>query len=468
MGKLFFSRDDARCGDVIPKYINGKYELFYLKGWKDWKAPGVIHGWHRMESSDLIEMSEDVPTGVRGGTGDLIEKDGVWHLFACIFPEGKQLITHYISKDGTLDHWEYQEQDTFGPDGVIYHMSDWRDPRIVYDEARDEYRMYMAARTMENSAQGGCVGLCVSKDLSHWEYRKPAYAPGRFSGACECPDFFAWGGYEYLVFSSYTTLFGNYYVMRKAGEEKWEIPDNHRLDARAFYAAKTAGDGKRRFIFGWNPTKERDIFRFWTEKWQLRDYRTWDWGGDMVIHEVFRLPDGSLATGLAQERRDLFGRCVLEPTPFVNEEAGVQKLEWIGQAPRTAYYRMDICCEKNADGRMLTRQAGFMLRGCRETGEGDFVYLEPERKRLTFRSWLRMSEDGGKTFPYDVELEVPVRSTQDGRYQLEIVTEGEIGAAYINNEAALSFRMCDLTEADTAVFAFGRAELENIVVKAEE
>ena len=54
-----------------------------------------------------------------------------------------------------------------------------------------------------------------------------------------------------------------------------------------------------------------------------------------------------------------------------------------------------------------------------------------------------------------------------GRYRLEIITEGEIGAAYVNDEAALSFRMCDLKERNTAIFAFGKAKMENILVKEE-
>lgn len=81
-----------------------------------------------MESRDLVRMSSETPIHVLGGTGDLIFHQGQWHLFSCIFPDGKQLVTHYISTDGSLDHWEYQAEDTFGPDGVIYHMSDWRAP----------------------------------------------------------------------------------------------------------------------------------------------------------------------------------------------------------------------------------------------------------------------------------------------------------------------------------------------------
>ncbi len=178
---------------MIPKYIDGKYQLFYLKGWKDPNAPGAVHGWHRMESADLLHMGQEVPVHVLGGTGDLICWQGQWHLFACIFPEGKQYVTHYVSEDGSLDHWVLKEEDTFGPDGVIYDQSDWRDPRIVYREELGEFWMFLAARAKDCHSQTGCVGLCVSKDLKRWEYRRPAYYPGRFNGACECPDVFCMG-----------------------------------------------------------------------------------------------------------------------------------------------------------------------------------------------------------------------------------------------------------------------------------
>ena len=452
MGRLFYSREEARCGDVIPKYIDGKYQLFYLKGWRDPKAPGVVFGWHRLESADLVHFSDETPTGVRGGTGDLIQaEDGTWHLFACIFPDGKQFITHYVSEDGSLDHWVRQEEDTFGPDGEIYAFADWRDPRIVRDEAAGEYLMYMAARTAKGSSQGGCVGLCASKDLKHWEYREPAYAPMRFSGACECPDFFTIGDWEYLVFSSYTTLFGNYYVKRRKGSSSWEIPANHRLDARAFYAAKTAGDGQRRFIFGWNPVKEQNIFGFWPDKLAAKDYRTWDWGGDMVIHEVIQMPDGNLGLKLPEEKRSLF-EINKEEYSFENTDPSVQKVKWTAGSEAVQY----LCCEMTCCAQ--TQQAGLILRGDEQTGEGYFLFVEPAAHRLQYRSWLRMSEDGGKTFPYDVELEVPVREAPDGKYRLEVITEGETGAAYVNGEAALSFRMCDRHKGLTGIFSFGKVK----------
>lgn len=470
--KLFYSAQGARTGDVIPKYINGKYQLFYLKGWKNPREEGVVHGWHRMESTDLVHMSEEVPIHVQGGTGDLIFHDGKWHLFACIFPDGKQFVTHYVSRDGSLDHWDYLEEDTFGPDGNIYQGPDWRDPRIVYRKELQEYWMFLAARANDTHSQTVCVGLCVSKVLKHWEYREPVYYPRRFNGACECPDVFRMGDWYYLVFSGYTNLFGNYYIKCRAGESEWQIPDNHRLDARAFYAAKTAGNEKERYLFGWNPTKEENLFGFWPDEMKAQDYRTWDWGGEMVIHQLVQLPDGDLGLTLPKGKRELFvtpiANCFIPVTDGWKEQDGgfaavktaEQQMMLMQQLPE----RYRICVKLKVQG---AQQAGVILHVKKEMKEGYYLYVEPNKKRLVMRSWIRMSEEGGKTFPYDVELETPVRYAEDGRYHLELIAEGNIGTAYVNEEAALSFRMYDLEDGNLGLFSFGKAIFESVTMSTE-
>lgn len=457
---VFYQAPGARTGDVIPKYIDGAYQLFYLKNWKNPNDPAFVPGWHRMESRDLVRMSEETPIHVLGGTGDLVFHQGQWHLFACIFPDGKQLVTHYVSPDGSLDHWLLQPEDTFGPDGVIYHNSDWRDPRIVFDADTGEYQMYLAARVNDSHGQTGCVGLCTSGDLKHWEYRQPAYYPQRFNGALECPDFFRMGDWEYLVFSSYTTLFGNYYVKRPIGGALWQIPHNHRLDSRAFYAAKTAGHAEDRYLFGWNPTKEENIFGFWPDKLKAQDYRTWDWGGSMVIHHLTQLPDGDLGLCLPENKRALFSQQI-ENTPrritsgweiregrFHAASPAAQQMLLMQEMPDACRIHVNIRPDN-------AHQAGVILQVTEEMKEGYYLYIEPERGRLVFRSWLRMYEEGGKTFPYDTELEVPVRKPEDGIYCLEIITEGSAGTAYVNGEAALSFRMYDLRNGNVGLFSFG-------------
>ena len=465
--KLFYRAENARTGDVIPKYINGKYILFYLKSWKKEAGEDVTFGWHRMETCDLLNMGKETPTGVIGGTGDVIFHDGKYHLFACIFPEGHQLITHYISSDGTLDSWKMVEEDTFGPDGEIYHMSDWRDPRIFYDEKSGEFQMIMAARKNDNHSQTGCVGRCVSRDLKKWEYREPFYYPARFNGALECPDFFSMGDWEYLVFSSYTTLFGNYYVKRKKGSECWIIPRNHRLDARAFYAAKTAGDGNERYLFGWNPEKEEDIFGFWPGRMEAKDYRTWDWGGNMVVHRLLQKDDGDLGLSFPDSRRSFFDEKV--KNSFTPVTKGLEIKEETVKTTDFCSQQMVMMQNMPDTSRILLEvkagsayQAGVVLQVNEDMKEGYYFLIEPENSRLIYRSWLRMSEDGGKAFPYDVEMEAPLRKAENGEYKVEIVTEKSAGTVYINDDAAISFRMYDYRNRHLGLVATGDVSFGSI------
>ncbi len=465
--ELFYRAKNARTGDVIPKYINGKFNLFYLKAWMKEAEESAPKGWHRMETADLLHMSEDIPVNVIGGTGDVIWHNGKYHLFACIFPDGKQFITHYISPDGSLDHWEQVEEDTFGPDGDIYHKSDWRDPRIIYDDKKDEFMMIMAARKNDAHSQTGCVGLCVSKDLKHWEYKEPFYYPQRFNGALECPDYFCMGDWEYLIFSSYTTLFGNYYVKRKKGESEFSLPKNHRLDGRAFYAAKTAGEGMERYLFGWNPSKEENLFGFWPDKMKAKDYRTWDWGGNLIIHKLVQKDGGDLGLAFPGSRREFFKSKIENNyraiTEGIREENGTvatvvknsQQMMLMQKIPEAGRIKLKTRVRE-------AYQAGVVLQTTEEMKEGYYFILEPEHSRLVFRSWLRMSEEGGKTFPYDVEMETFVENADDGVYELEIVFEGSVGTIYINDDAALSFRMYDLQGRNLGLIASGDVTFENI------
>ena len=68
--KLFYIVSNAKCGDIIPKYVDGKYQLFYLKHWLNKDAPDFVPGWHRMESDDLVHMGPETPIHVRGDAGD--------------------------------------------------------------------------------------------------------------------------------------------------------------------------------------------------------------------------------------------------------------------------------------------------------------------------------------------------------------------------------------------------------------
>jgi len=63
-----------------------------------------------------------------------------------------------------------------------------------------------------------------------------------------------------------------------------------------------------------------------------------------------------------------------------------------------------------------------------------------------------------------VELEVPVRTPENGLYRLEVLREGSAATVYVNDEAALSFRMYDLQTGNLGLFSLGQAEFSGIAL----
>ncbi len=192
----------------------------------------------------------------------------------------------------------------------------------------------------------------------------------------------------------------------------------------------------------------------------------------MVIHRLTQQPDGDLRLSLPEGKKGLFDFVAkneirsltqgweIEENRYKATESERQQMLLMQALPERFYLKTEI---KMGDA----VQAGVILEADGTFGEGYYVYLEPERGRLAFRSWIRMHEEGGKAFPYDVELETPVRPSEDGRYLLEILREGSAATAYVNKEAALSFRMYDYKGRGLGLFAFGRAEFQNTEMRTK-
>ena len=84
--------------------------------------------------------------------------------------------------------------------------------------------------------------------------------------------------------------------MSRSCNGPWIRPKTDSFDGRAFYAAKTCSDGEHRYIFGWNPTRTQNTWNFDPDPThEGYDYKTYDWGGSLVPHEIYAREDGTLA-----------------------------------------------------------------------------------------------------------------------------------------------------------------------------
>ena len=324
MKNIFYKPKDGWVGDTIPFAHDGKFYIYYLHDERKGNTQdeyGYRTSWNLLITEDGVNVKDCkvvLPVGEYDDadyacyTGSVIEgNDGNFHMFYTAqnnynpkyHRDGKplQYVAHAISTD--LINWEKLPELTFGADERIYEPFDWRDPFVFYNEEEKCFDMLLAARLRGASEKnGGCVGLCRSYDLLHWEAKEPFYNPESYM-THECPDLFKLGNKWYLVYSTFSEKFVTHYRMSDKLSGPWTSPIEDTFDGRAFYAAKTAQAGDKRMAFAWVPTKRGES-----------DFGQYEWGGNFIAHEINQTTDNKLTVKPAEGLINMFNK------EFVNEK----------------------------------------------------------------------------------------------------------------------------------------------------
>jgi beta-fructofuranosidase len=456
MRDFFYKPEGAWPGDFIPFYKNDTYHLFYLQDWRDKERHGEGTPWWQISTQDFVHFAEHGEMLPRGSvadqdlyvyTGSVVEGEGLYHIFYTghnphLRQQGQpvEAVMHAVSKD--LLAWEKMPADTFFAPQDEYEPDDWRDPFVFWNSEAQEYWMLLAARRQGGpSRRRGCTALCASKDLKTWEVRPPFYAPGLYF-THECPDLFKMGDWWYLLFSEFSERSVTHYRMSRSLAGPWVAPDEDTFDNRALYAAKTASDGEHRYIFGWNPTRLGNT-----------DNGLWQWGGNLVVHEVLQRTDGTLAVRVPASVDQVFGR----PTPFelragcgsATIAADAVQVDAPGSFGCVTAGRMPQRCKITtlvqwSEG---TKGCGVMLRTSADLEKAYYIRLEPARQRLVFDTWPRLGD-----ISFAVELERPLRLAPGQLVQLEVFVDGTVCEVYCGGTVAMSTRLYDIAEGDWGVF----------------
>ena len=445
---IFFKPRPGVIGDTIPYYFDGRYHVFYLRDKRDRDSYDIGSAWEHISTTDFVhwedhgvalekgtmwEQDHTVATGCVF-TGD----DGKHHIFYTgINPyfrndkQREQALLHATSDD--LITWTKHPGEVWYADESIYECHDWRDPFIFKHPTNDRYYMILAARQKEGAlSRRGCTGLLTSDNLKDWTVEKqPFYAPARYHGH-ECPDWFQIGSRYYLVFSEYTTHTVTRYVTSESPEGPWTAPDENQFDNRAFYAAKTASDGSRRFIFGWNPSKIGDV-----------DHGEWQWGGCLTVHEVIQRPDGRLVVRMPPEAETAFAAPAAVALPrrdhawsqrgsgYTAESPYVYSMGLSTPMPETYLLQGELCFEQDSG------TAGVLLRTDENGDSGYFLRFNLRGQRLEFgkiggyRNWY---------VDHMPELDRPLSIAAGAPLRFKIIVDKTAVVAYINDEVALSGR----------------------------
>jgi beta-fructofuranosidase len=478
---IFFRPPGGWVGDVIPYFWDGQYWLFYLHETRT----GVVDAgtsWHLACTRDFVQfdyLGEALPHGgpeepdLHAYTGCVIEHEGVHHLFytgynpAIRDPQSGvplQAVMHAVSRD--LLTWTKLPQDTFHAPSGGYDPADWRDPFVFRTPGERGFTMLLAARTTTGpQRRRGCVAQAFSEDLHSWKVTEPFSAPSRFV-THECPDLFELDGRWYLIYSEFSERFATRYRMSDAVHGPWRAPADDGIDARGFYAAKTAGDSSRRFAFGWIPTRQG-----------LRDAGAWEWAGDLAVHEITARQDGTLAAAMPESVRAAWSAALKAPASRpVTGAWSVDGKAAEGTAPDglATLWAADLPARGRVTATVSfgagTRECGIVLRGSDDCDEGYFVRLEPPRQRMVFDRWPR-AEQGVHQWqiagdvPHAVELERPATLEPGIPHQLEVLIDDTACVAYLDGQIAMSGRMYDRRSGCLGLFVGdGTARFTDIAV----
>lgn len=456
---VFFQPADGWVGDLIPYEKDGEFWLFYLHEDRSDPKPGT--SWNLVTTKDLTQFENHGVSLHHGSESDMdfnaytgsvvADGSGVHHLFYTgqnprnLGADGAplQLVMHATSTDG-MRTWQKHPELTFGaPDG--YESGDWRDPFVLWDDDKMQWRMLLAARHSTGpERRRGVIAQCVSTDLMAWQYTDPFWDPRRYI-THECPDVFVWGDWWYMVYSEFSESFTTRYRMAKSPDGPWTVPHLDSIDGRAFYASKSAERDGRRFFFGWIATKEGNT-----------DHGPWQWAGTMSVLEARQNPDGTLAFSFADELVESFWDDVpvslASALPArVDVPDGYTALLSDEELPQQFYAKVVLDIAPN------TTECGLLLRSSADGDRSYVLRLEPKRGRLVFDRWPRAITGDAQwhvsgDVPFDVELERPCDLTP-GVHTLEVIVDGDICVAVVDRQVALSARMYDLTTGRIGVFA---------------
>ena len=285
-------------GDCIPFYHDGTYYLYWLLDSAHHHALNGLggHQWALSTSKDLktwtnypIVLGIDEEWEKSICTGSVVYANNKFYAFYAtrLINDGKvnEQLSYAISNDGI--HFEKQKPNPFYTSAPGYSKRDFRDPKVFVD-ASGIFHLFVASKLDSSFLQNynGALVHLTSKDLKNWEVQKPVLT-GQNS-VPECPDYFLWNGWYYLVYGDNGNTF---YVKSKSPYGPWEQPPYQALNEDWANVVKTAQFGEnRRIAAAWIPSR-----------FENKDNNGEIFGGNTVFREVIQAKDGTLETKFPPE-----------------------------------------------------------------------------------------------------------------------------------------------------------------------
>lgn len=319
--ETYYKPQAGYVGDPMPFFdpVAKDFKIMYLQEFRP--NSNTYHPFWCVSTADAanyVSLGEVIPTGTVNeldgalGTGCTVynDADNTYYTFFTAHSTNLSatVINEAVMVAKSTDCKSWTKDRTFILSGEgEYSTNDFRDPCVF---RTDDGSWHMVISTQKNGK--GVLAEYVSTDLMTWT-SAGVFMTMMWDRFYECPDVFKMGEWWYLVYSEKHAAIRKvqYFKGRTLDELKactandagiW--PDNHEgfLDARSFYAGKTATNGTERYIWGWCPTRpgndNTNVGAYPAEP---------EWAGALVAHRVIQAADGSLTLGPVNAIEEKFG-----------------------------------------------------------------------------------------------------------------------------------------------------------------
>lgn len=436
MHQYFTPPGEQFVGDCMPFWQDDVFHLYWLLDEEHHRARGGLggHQWAHSTTRDLVHW-EDHPLALaieredEGSicTGSILHHEGIFYAFYAVRrPDWSQHLCVATSPDG-IHFTKSPDNPIFSPP-ADYAPQHFRDPVCFRDPGTGLFHVLVTAewRAYPLAGRGGCLAHLVSADLRQWQLTTPFLIPG-FTDVPECPDYFYWNEWYYLLFSNNGVA---RYRMSRQPLGPWVRPSVDMLDNPLARVMKTVAFGPdRRIGVAWLA---------WLQ--DGHDFGPAVFGGNAIFREIVQKEDGTLSTCLPAEM-----------TPAVAEPLA---LRWqpltTGIAERGEGWRL-LAAEGlvvvAAEGvppdyrlvAKLTPQGptgayGLGLRGSGAYAGGYELRLSPPLRQVDLRpvASAAMHHDANRTLAAVEGLDGPVT--------LEVICRGDIIDVCVNGRRTLISR----------------------------
>lgn len=421
-------------GDCIPYFHDGTYYLYWLLDEGHHASLGGLggHQWCVSTTKDLVNwehhpiaigIDEDWEKSIC--TGSVTCRDGQFYAFYATrrLEDGhtREQLSYAVSPDAL--HFRKQQPNPFYTSAPGYSQTHFRDPKVTVDE-EGIFHLFVSSEQTGVEGPRGCLVHMTSADLRNWDVLPPVL--DKLGAVPECPDYFFWNGWYYLVFGQNLNTI---YVKSRNPYGPWEYPYSQALKEDWVNVAKTAAfPGGRRIAAGWIPSRSNG-----------HDNGGQVFGGCSVLREVYQLDNGDLATSFPAELTPKGSKCRFTTGTLENArhkrgsvEVSDGRAQFMG-IPHNAKITMDIEPEAGCS------EFGFRLRSNDTGTTGYQLSMKPEEGTVALAHDAHMDKVDGL----------------GGKISLTVILTDEVIDVDINHQRCIVNRLPDQTGSNLWAYAKG-------------